>query len=206
MFVFLCKLRRRHLKTIHELKGWFFCNHSHMWSMQNWTIWVISWQYYGKIQPWGRVAQTQYNRVNVGEWFCLWKHKGLFSKCQSAAGSQPAAQGVQGKPFQEVLPAATFVSGTHSVCSVEVTAHCLLCHGRTHQGGQIKQEHHLGPDFFVLEEGNPHTEVLMLLLPCCTHGSPSAVRNHPHPPAAATPAKRSEITNRSGLISGWAHF
>lgn len=42
----------------------------------------------------------------------------------------------------------------------------------------------LAPDFFMLEEGNPHSEVVMLLLP-----SSSAVRNHPHPPAAASPCQ-----------------
>lgn len=66
----------------------------------------------------------------------------MFSKYQRAAASQPAAQGEQGKPFQEVLPVSTLVSGTcRRVCGEELTAHRLLCHGRTHQGGQIKQKH-----------------------------------------------------------------
>lgn len=213
VFVFLCKLRRTHFKIIHELKERFFCNHSHAWSTLNWTLWVISLQYYGKIQLWVRVAQTQYNRVNAREWFCLWKHKDLFSKLQSAAGSQPAAQCVQGKPFQEVLPAATPVPGTcSSVCSEEVTAHCLLCMAEPTRADRLNRNitlicwlrvQNLGPDFFVLEEGNPHTQVLMLLLPCCTRGSPSAVRNHPHPPAAA---QDSEITAWGCLISTWADF
>lgn len=47
----------------------------------------------------------------------------------------------------------------------------------------------LGSDFFALEERNPQTELLTLLLPCCTHGSSGTIRNHPHPPAAANPCQ-----------------
>lgn len=105
----------------------------------------------------------------------LMKTQDLFSKLQSAAGSQPAAQGVWGRPFQEVLPAATPVSGTCSVCSEEVTAQGLLCTAEPTRGDRINKDitwicwlrvQNLGPDFFVLEEGNPYTQVLMLLLPC----------------------------------------
>lgn len=214
VFVFLCKLRRIHFKTVHELKERFFCNHPQVWSMLHWTLWVISLQYYRKIQLWVRVAPTQYNRVNAGEWFCLWKHRSCFqsSKVQLEASLQP-------RVCRKALP------GGPACCHPCVWDMQRVqwggdssgppLHGRTHQGGQNKQGHHLdllaqspelGP-WFLCAGGRESTHTSSDAAPSLlTRGSCSSVRNHPQPLLLPSPAQDSEITGWSCLISTWADF
>lgn len=89
---------------------------------------------------WVRVAQTQYDRVNVGEWFCLWKHRTHFqsSSVQPEASLQPRV--CRGSPSRRSCLLPPLCLGHAAVCVVrswQLIASSVMAE-------PTEQKHHFG--------------------------------------------------------------